>query len=1052
KNHGGLRIPQGLEEEMSEIPIDILRKDGFTPDEMITELNEKGYHFEGGNDLIDAIKEIRTMPSRYKVKQTNLEKNIKMLKKYKVKMPKKIRSTLDERIKKIESIAERYKNIIKPAKLVERVTKVYRTIEEVREKIKTHEKVKIGRIVKEQTILNLIEKGQEMAARTAFVRGKKEGIFKAKEQYKQAVQKAKERKILRQSLSRMINYLKHLDLKKLRPEYKKEIEGIISNIDFVATRPNTLLKLSKTREFLMNNPENVMPDSVMNKLALLDKTRVQDLTIKDIVTITNSVEHLIKLNQLKNKLIFGKQYKEAQEVAKQAISNIKKKQIQQLSDPTIIDSGIREPQPGKITGIINKILHAPELLKRIFSVDSYNPELITEILDRDSTNHGIIKKVLYEGIDKGVTEQLRYQQEAENMFVKGLKGIDIEKWSKSFQTKAKNVDFQTIHITKNKTIRLSKGERIAFYLHSLNKKNLAHILNGGFRFEDHITEKYNINAEDLDLIVNSMTPEEKKVAQVVHKYFNVWQKAKINERWVELNGFEKATEIDYYPIRTSELDRKRDALKIRKNFTQATLEGMGIFKERTNANNALIIEDVFKTVYTNLIKTSAYYGLAKPLRNAKMLLQDGKFEEEIIRHYGKPYYDALNDYIKMIEDDSHDVSNVEKLTTTLINKLDLAILGFNPFVVFKQPVSYLAASTEIDTKYLKKAITTKVDYEEINKWSPQLRERLKGNITRELGELGHVGAVRKFFTGKSPISHTVMAGVRKFDYGTIGRIWNAVKLEVKEQHPNLTGNEYMEQVTKRAEEVIRLTQPTWHIKDRSSIGRDKSVFVRLLTKYTSQRNKNFNILRRAILRYDISKHTIKDKAELFAKFFIILVVSSLSIEIINELRRRMYGTKTKNAFSFAVQAIGNSLSYVYFVGDIFNSLVSKIERGTYGGWDTGNIVSSFMNDAIDGVADGVRAIEQAMSKERYKSGEHKGQKKWKISALRSMENLSYTISRMGGIPLPTLLKMSKGLWQIINGKRSTSSSAKGLGLSGMSMKMPSMKMPSMKMPSMKMNF
>ena len=1006
RNLGGLKVPRGLEEEMSDIPIDILRTGGFTPDEIISELNGKGYNFESGSDLIDAIREIRTMPSRYKVAKTPLEKNIKIINSYRERMPKKVKDTLGERIKTIEGIAEKYKGIIKPAGLVEKVTKVYAKIEEVKEK------VKIGRIIQEKTILNMITNGQEMAARNAFARGQKDGIFGAKEKFKQAVQKAKDRKILRQSLSKMISDLKRIDLSKLRPEYKQEIGDIINNIDFVARRPTTLLKLSKIREFLIENPENVMPDSVMGKLELLDKTRVQDLTIGDIVTITNAVEHLVKLNQLKNKIIFGKQYREAKEIIDQARNNIRRRNIQRREDPTIIDSGIQEPQIG--------------IIKQIFTVNSYNPELITEILDRET--HGIIKKVLYGGIDEGVTEQLKYQQEVEDMFKKDLEGINIEKWSKSFQQKDKDVSFQTIKITGNRSIRLTKAERIAFYLHSKNKKNLNHILNGGFRFESNIAKKYRIEEEDLDLIIKSMTPREKKVAEVIHRYFNTWQKGKINERWVELNGFEKAVEPDYYPIRTSELDRKRDALKLQKNFTQATLEGMGIFKERTNAKNALIIEDVFKTVYSNLKKTSAYYGLAKPLRNAKMILQDGKFEEEVIRNYGKPYYNDLSKYIEVIENDSHNIENVEKLTTDLINKLDIAILGLNPFVVFKQPVSYLAAASEIDMKYLKRALPTKVDYKEIKKWSPQLRERLEGKITRELGELGQVGAVRKFFTGKSPSIQVVMKGISKFDYGTIGRIWNAVKSEVRNTHPTLKGDDYMRQVAKRAEEVIRLTQPTWHTKDRSDIGRSQNVFIRLLTKYTSQRNKNYNILRRAVLRYDISKHTNKDKSKLFSIFFTILVVSSLMIEAINEMRRKLYGSESRSIFEVAIATIGNSLSYVYFVGDAFSSLASKVQRGTYGGWDTGNIVSSFIDEAIDGMADGVRAIEQVISGERYKTGEKRGQEKWKTSALNSLEGIGYTIARLRGLPAPTVLKILKGIWKMTGEqiKKATPPTQKGI--------------------------
>ena len=93
-----------------------------------------------------------------------------------------------------------------------------------------------------------------------------------------------------------------------------------------------------------------------------------------------------------------------------------------------------------------------------------------------------------------------------------------------------------------------------------------------------------------------------------------------------------------------------------------------------------------------------------------------------------------------------------------------------------------------------------------------------------------------------------MKGIAKFDTAAIRRIWKACEYEIDDLHPELKGDARMEAIAERAEEVVRRTQPTFDQKDRSEIGRSKSVFSRLWTKYSSQRNKNMIMIKRALMR------------------------------------------------------------------------------------------------------------------------------------------------------------------------------------------------------------
>jgi len=228
----------------------------------------------------------------------------------------------------------------------------------------------------------------------------------------------------------------------------------------------------------------------------------------------------------------------------------------------------------------------------------------------------------------------------------------------------------------------------------------------------------------------------------------------------------------------------------------------------------------------------------------------------------------------------------------------------------------------------------------------------------------------------------------------------------------------MIKVKERAEEVIRKTQPTFMIKDRSEIGRDRSVFVRLLTKYTSQRNKNYIQLRRAWNKYEISGKGAKSKANLLKLWATIVIANAVAIEGINELRNLIYKRKT-NPLTFALNTIGTAMGNMYFVGDVFKSIASKFERGTTFGYDLNNPLSSAVNDVIDAVALTGSGIDQIVTGERYKSGKKKDELKWKSTMTRALDKSLTGVSMFVGVPYRTIRSFIRGGYRWLEPKEET---------------------------------
>jgi hypothetical protein len=295
----------------------------------------------------------------------------------------------------------------------------------------------------------------------------------------------------------------------------------------------------------------------------------------------------------------------------------------------------------------------------------------------------------------------------------------------------------------------------------------------------------------------------------------------------------------------------------------------------------------------------------------------------------------------------------------------------------------------------------------MGKWSPQLRDRFQGNVTRELGEIGQTGAVRNFWTHQSGLSQKLMAGIKNFDYQAIGRIWKAAEAETNALHPSLTGDAKMEHIAKRTEEIVRKTQPTFALKDRSEIGRSRRIWLRLATKYSSQRNKNYMMCRRAIEKYNVSDKTPKDKRNLIKALSIVTVIMPAMLWAVDEARNRAYKRKPpkKPVRSNLLRLLDYNLGNVYFVGNAFRSLQSKIERGKWAGYDISDVFLSSANRGVDAVAGLYEAIDQAMSKERYKSGDKKGELKWKSTIGRAMNDSLSSVSKLRGLPYDTVKKL-----------------------------------------------
>lgn len=830
--------------------------------------------------------------------------------------------------------------------------------------------------------------------------------------FESQVEKAAEKALKRLLINNIKKLTKSKKLRKVSQDFKEQIDSILAPFSVVKPTAKTTAKLFWAAKQLQENDANQITPEELTILRELDKTPLVDISVRDLQLVHDSIAHLIHLNTERQKLNEQNRNERQQKNLDEAELNLRENFEQLDHSITNLDDMHREPELQIFKGFGR--------VSDLVGVAAWNTELISEILD--GKDDGIIMQVLYNEIDKGTSIAINYRTESEQFLIDaGVRDLVDKTWSESFTRMKSNVKKFNVTLDSGLTLTLRRGTRISFMLLKRNNNTLRQLTEGGFVFpRDKHAQAVKLTKADLERIEESATASEKKVADIINVYFNSFQKERLNEVFERLYGFSVAVEDNYFPAHVSEIARKVSVeeykgLASSDEFVRNVLEGLGIFKKRRGGTEALVVSDAFDVLTDSIRKTSNFIGLAEPLRDAKALFNAPEFKVALVNANKGKYLASLKDYLEKVEGSVFNNDNVGKIVQNWQSKIDVAVLAGNLKVFLKQPVSYLLASTEINMKYIiagMRPVASDALVERIRKWSPPLRERFNGKITLETGEIAGMGAARRLILGKTLMSQKAMIGIHKFDKMAITSIWRAVEFETRAGESQLKGDAFNEHVADRAWKIIRRTQPTFDMKDRSYTGRTSNTWLRLSTKYTSQRNKNWMIQRRLIERWNRSEGGAKNLGKLFAGLILVNLIASSMIAGVNALGN--LGVKDKkdeideeeweNWKKFGVDVIRTVIGNTYIIGNILDIALTKaVERKR--GFGMTDPVSRTFEQTGELIGDIGKGIELTVGeKPRYRKGRVKAEKERKKLIERMIRNSIDITSKISGVPVYSTLK------------------------------------------------
>ena len=489
---------------------------------------------------------------------------------------------------------------------------------------------------------------------------------------------------------------------------------------------------------------------------------------------------------------------------------------------------------------------------------------------------------IYGALRNGLDKKTRNIKIAHD-YIKNLMGeTDISEWSGD---KAKLHEFET---EGRKELKLTTAQVMSLYRLLQRDQAKKHILEGGIRPEKTITkagklkkevtryyEPIRVTEKDLLNIIDTLTPEQKRIADGITDFFTSTTSAWGNEVSMQLYGYRKFMARNYFPI-VSDNSFTNSASGDQQGSVQ-TLKNMGSTKATVpHAGNPIILQDIFDVYARQSDQMASYNAFVVPLtdlqkwynyRGDPTITKYKKSVKQTITRTmgqnGRAYLDTLVRRINGVAEKE----TAKQIWSSLTSNMKSAAIGANLRVVLQQPTAIVRAATVIDAKYLMKGMAKKADGDQMKKYAPIAQWKDWGYFEMDTGR-----QMKDVILGKESLKDKAMAPAGMADDFTWGKIWNAVLYETKDKTDLKPGSEEFYQAAgKRFSEIIDRTQVVDSILHRSSVMIQKDNATKMATSFMSEPIKTYNMVYDTLMNTPGGK---KEVAKSMAKLLVILTIQN----------------------------------------------------------------------------------------------------------------------------------------------------------------------------------
>ena len=370
-----------------------------------------------------------------------------------------------------------------------------------------------------------------------------------------------------------------------------------------------------------------------------------------------------------------------------------------------------------------------------------------------------------------------------------------------------------------------------------------------------------ITMEEAYNIISTLSQEQIEMAEKLQSFLNGPCAQWGNETSMKMYGYKKFTEPNYFPIQSADVylesnfEGRQTVERIRNfGFTKGTV---------VNANNPIVIDDIFTVVADHVNKMSMYNAFAAPIADftrvynyktrdeAGLVLESTK--DALANTYGKKVGRYINNFIADLQSNTQ---TRQEGFTRFVNKTlanyKKATIAANIRVALQQPTAIIRAFTLIDPKYfvlknhtpelIKKAKGEDTDYKDMLEHCPIARWKSWGfsqvDMARDIDDI----MMNKEWSRLDLVTMQIY-GV--LDLYTWSKIWGAVRAETKAKHPEVEVNseEFYAICNERASEVFDKTQVVDSVIHRSQVMRNTDTMSKVLTSFMAEPTRTYNMVR-----------------------------------------------------------------------------------------------------------------------------------------------------------------------------------------------------------------
>ena len=711
---------------------------------------------------------------------------------------------------------------------------------------------------------------------------KAEAVRKAKDHYKDKEARERESRKARELRTKIVRHVNDLRKKLISPTDTQHIPknlstsvaavlnaiNLESSFDYgvdgrVARGEGTPTKRTQAFQQLRLAYENVLkeadqqlvidPDLISNiqELEALKDTPVASMSVSQLTTMWNTVRAVEASISSANKM-FGQQ---------------KFQTILEVATGLREDNGHRHDR-GDYRGPIGP-------MDKLMNAGMLTPESFFHRLGKTGES-------LFRMLRNAQDKHIGIMQEAQKYTQDLIGKANVRKW----EDDVRRFDFD------GKSIDMTTAQIMSLYELMKRQQAVDHVVTGGIRIEGikkgikrkSMSDAVQVTPEEVSEILSVLTEDQIAIADGLQNFMGHRLSELGNEASMEVYGYEKFKEQNYFPIK---VDSNQTITDQSKDAAAATIAGRGFTKSiKPKANNALLIRNIFDVYADHVTDMATYSSWLAPMENLQRVF-NFKFRNEegdvtgtvkglLHRIFGK---NGEAYWKKLTEDLNNGVKGVnDNPFQALIGNYKASAIGANIRVFIQQPTSILRALDTISLADFSAGLVkaNPNTWKKVKKYAPIAVWKDWGYFDADTGRqmksilFGDDSKVAK-------LNNALMAPAGAMDSLAWSHIWNALEAETARKHKSLQkgSDEFYAQVAKRFNEVVDHTQVVDGILQRSQLMRSPDGVTKMATSFMAEPTKIYNMFTTAAydLRHSQDKTFRKNARKTMARTSAALLMS-----------------------------------------------------------------------------------------------------------------------------------------------------------------------------------